>query len=230
LQQAEFDKFADRYFDMHAENVGISGEDPDYFARYKVAELRRLWTGKRLAEPGTILDFGCGIGASLPHLAVAFPSARLTAFDVSEQSLIVAKRRLSGVAEFAHGNDLSGLTRASFDLIFTSCVFHHVDEKRHVEIFCQLRALLRTGGRLAVFEHNPANPVTRYIVATCPFDKNAVLVPPARLRDRQRQAGFRSIETRYLGFFPRLLTGLRRFEPHLSALPIGAQYYTIADV
>jgi trans-aconitate methyltransferase len=230
VQQAEFDAFVDAYLEMHAENIGISGEEPDYFARYKIAELRRLWTSKRMPEPAAILDFGCGIGASLPHLAAAFPSARLTAFDVSERSLAVARSRFSGVSEFVHGSDLAGFEGASFDLVFTSCVFHHIDAAQHVELFRQMRALLRAGGKLAVFEHNPANPVTRYIVATCPFDKNAVLISPAQLRDRQRQAGLLSMETRYIGFFPHALAGLRWLEPHLSALPIGAQYYTLAYV
>jgi trans-aconitate methyltransferase len=228
LQQAEFDKFADAYFDMHAENIGISGEDPAYFARYKIVELRRLWSQKRMPEPTTVLDFGCGIGASLPHLAVAFPSARLTAFDVSEKSLTVARDQYPGLANFIHANDLTELEHTGFDLVFTSCVFHHIDESRHVETFCKLRSLLRPEGRLVVFEHNPANPVTRYIVATCPFDENAVLISSAQLCARQRQAGFLSVERRYVGFFPRALAALRRFEPKLSSMPIGAQYYTVA--
>jgi len=93
LRHAEFDKFADEYLASHAANVRISGEDPAYFARYKIVELRRMWTQRRLVEPATILDFGSGIGASLPHLAVAFPGASLTAFDVSARSLAIAEGR-----------------------------------------------------------------------------------------------------------------------------------------
>jgi trans-aconitate methyltransferase len=215
LRHAEFDKFADEYLASHAANVRISGEDPAYFARYKIVELRRMWTRRRLVEPAAVLDFGSGIGASLPHLAVAFPDASLTAFDVSARSLAIAEGRFPNIATFVHGDNPAIFPKASFDLVFTSCVFHHVDETQHVDLFRQLHGLLRPNGAVVVFEHNPVNPITRYIVATCPFDE-------------QREAGFKSIETRYTGFFPHALARLRWLEPYLSALPMGAQYYTTA--
>ena len=228
MRHAEFDKFADEYLASHAANVRISGEDPVYFARYKIVELRRMWTQRRLVEPATILDFGSGIGASLTHLAVAFPGASLTAFDVSARSLAIAEGRFPNIATFVHGDDLAIFPKASFDLVFTSCVFHHIDEKQHVDLFHQLHGLLRPNGAVVVFEHNPVNPITCYIVATCPFDENAVLIPSALLTSRQREAGFKCIETRYTGFFPHALARLRWLEPYLSALPMGAQYYTTA--
>ena len=228
MQRAEFDKFANQYLILHANNIRVVGEGPEYFARYKVEEIRRLWTKRAFPEPSAIMDFGSGIGASLPHLAAAFPSASLTAFDISAQSLAVAKRRFPNIAIFVHDENLASFPKASFDLIFTACVFHHIDHMLHVQTFKQLYSLLRPSGILVVFEHNPINPVTRYIVATCPFDENAVLIPSRLLRSRQRDAGFCHIETRFTGFFPHALAGLRWFEPHLSALPLGAQYYTVA--
>ena len=81
---------------------------------------------------------------------------------------------------------------------------------------------------LAVWEHNPYNPVTRYIVATCPFDENAVLITATELAKCERKAGFRHITTRYCGFFPGPLAALRRLETAISWLPLGAQYYTLA--
>ena len=81
---------------------------------------------------------------------------------------------------------------------------------------------------MAIFEHNPLNPVSRYIVATCPFDENAVLIPGPRFAERQRRAGFREVDVAYTGFFPGALRGLRPIEPLLRWLPLGAQYYTFA--
>jgi SAM-dependent methyltransferase len=228
LQSAEFDRFADHYLADHANNLRVTGEDPEYFARYKVIELRRHWTRRGFPEPAAILDLGSGIGATLPHLATAFPEADLTAFDVSFRSLAIAERRFPGIARFVHGESVAVLDLRSFDLVFTSCVFHHIEEAEHVPLFRMIRDLLRSDGRFVVFEHNPTNPVTRYIVATCPFDQNAVLIPARVLRARQQQAGFSCIETRYTGFFPNALATLRRVEPSLHALPFGAQYYTVA--
>ena len=228
MQQAEFDKFADEYLASHKVNLRVTGEDPAYFARYKIEEVRRQWDRRGRPEPDAVLDFGSGIGASLPHLAGAFPGASLTAFDVSEKSLAISRQRFVGKADFVHGADLSTLGQARFDLIFASCVFHHVDENLHVPILAQLRGLLRPDGWLVVFEHNPVNPVTRYIVATCPFDENAVLIPARLLAAREKAAGFSRVETRFTGFFPHALAALRPIEPWLSAVPLGAQYYTLA--
>jgi len=230
MDTAEFDKFAEEYLATHTDNLKISGEAPDYFARYKLEELRRLWTRRGLAEPAAVLDFGCGIGASLPHLHAAFPGATLTGLDVSHKSLAIAESRFPGIATLVpYDGAAVPLPDGSQDLIFSACVFHHVDAEEHIRLFAELLRLLRPGGRLVIFEHNPVNPVTRYIVATCPFDENAVLIPAPTLAKRQQAAGFARVETRYTGFFPGPLRALRPLEPAMSALPVGAQYYTVAE-
>ncbi len=230
MEVAEFDKFADEYLAIHTENLKLSGETPDYFARYKIDELRRRWSAGHRPEPRAILDFGSGVGASLPHLARAFPTAALTAIDVSERSLEISKQRYPelGRRVLYSGDGELPLEAAGFDLIFTACVFHHIDAAQHVELFGRLRKLLRPGGALVVFEHNPVNPVTRYIVATCPFDANAVLIPGPVLKARLGEAGFTTVEVRYTGFFPRALAALRSAEPWLAWLPVGAQHYAFA--
>ena len=230
MDVAEFDKFADEYLAAHTQNLKISGEAPDYFARYKIDELRRRWNGMKRAEPAAVLDFGAGIGNSLPYLKATFPGARLTGLDVSERSLAVAAARFPDMAELVRyeGGD-PPLPAASFDLIFSACVFHHIEADEHVALLASLRRLLAPGGVLAIFEHNPVNPVTRYIVATCPFDENAVLIPAPVFAARQRAAGFAKVSAAFTGFFPGSLKALRPLERYMTALPLGAQYYTLAQ-
>lgn len=229
MKAAEFDKYARDYLETHERNVRISGETPEYFARYKIDEVRRWWTSARLPEPRAILDFGAGVGNSLPHLASSFPNARLTALDVSAESLAVAMRRFPKAADFVcqNGADIP-LASGSFDLIFSSCVFHHIDATEHVCTFEGLRRLLAPGGRMIIFEHNPLNPVTRHIVAGCEFDEDAVLIPAGVFKARQLAAGFAEVAVRYTGFFPGPLRALRPFERFMTGVPIGAQYYTVA--
>ena len=126
------------------------------------------------------------------------------------------------------GGDIP-LPEGGFDLIFSSCVFHHIEADEHVGLFAQLRKRLAPGGRMAIFEHNPVNPVTRYIVATCPFDENAVLIPAPVFAARQRAAGFAKVSAAFTGFFPGSLKALRPLERYMTALPLGAQYYTLAQ-
>jgi SAM-dependent methyltransferase len=229
MDVAEFDQFADEYLATHADNIRLSGEDPDYFARYKIETLRRRWDAERLPEPAIVLDFGTGIGSSLPHLAQAFPKAELTGLDISDRSVAVAARRFPGVATLlTYDGGAPPLPAGAFDLIFSACVFHHIPAAEHGRIFGQLRALLKPEGALVIFEHNPLNPATRHIVATCPFDANAVLLTASQLMGAQRRAGFSRVTADYTAFFPGPLRALRPIERHLARLPFGAQYYTFA--
>ena len=230
MKQAEFDKFAEEYLATHAQNVKFSGEDPEFFARYKIDEIRRRWTREGRPEPKSVLDFGCGIGAALPHLAKNFPTAQLTGLDVSEKSLAIARSRVPAEAELVRhdGGAELPIEPASQDLIFTACVFHHIDAGQHEALFANFAKLLKPGGVLCVFEHNPINPVTRYIVATCPFDENAVLIPAGTLKARLRRSGFGKVGVAFTGFFPRALRAFRPLEHSLKAVPLGAQYYAWA--
>jgi hypothetical protein len=66
------------------------------------------------------------------------------------------------------------------------------------------------------------------VVRDCPFDENAVLIAAGALRERVREAGFSQARVRYRVFFPHALRRLRAFEPALTWLPLGAQYFVEA--
>lgn len=63
-----------------------------------------------------------------------------------------------------------------YDVVVACCVFHHIDSSKHSEVFSELLRILKPGGRIVLFEHNPLNPVTRYIVDKTPIDCNVVLI------------------------------------------------------
>ena len=37
----EFDKFAEEYLKLHSQNIRVTGEKPEYFAEYKIRDLKR---------------------------------------------------------------------------------------------------------------------------------------------------------------------------------------------
>lgn len=200
MNQTEFDRCADQYEQQHADNIRLSGETPAYFARYKVQDVARLCSAQKAMR---ILDFGAGVGTSVPYWCEAFPEASLTCLDVSERSLAIARDRRPDAAEY---RVFDGVTipfeACSFDVAFAACVFHHIDTVRQVPLLCELRRVLTDDGRLFVFEHNPLNPLTRHAVNTCPFDANAVLIGARTLQERLLAAGFGRVSLAYRIFFP----------------------------
>jgi len=232
MQESEFDKFADEYRAIHARNIRLSGEAPDYFAEYKVKDvadaLAQTSSGRK---PNLdILDFGAGVGTSVPYLRKYFPSAALTCLDVSRRSLAVAEERFRGRARFVHFDGASlPFDDCSFDLAFAACVFHHIEQDQHVKLLAEIRRALRPAGILFVFEHNPLNPLTVHAVRSCEFDENARLIGGPAMKRRLAAAGLARLKLKYRLFFPHALASLRRLEKYLTALPLGAQYYVMAE-
>ena len=220
---AEFDAMADDYYAQHKANIAISGEGPEYFAQYKIADLARL-AKQRRAPCRDIFDFGSGIGNSLPWFRQYFPQAHLICGDVSERSHEVAKTRFPGPEDFVTIGDSIPLDSASQDIVFSACVFHHIPHEQHHFWLKELLRIVRPGGVLAIYEHNPLNPLTVRAVNTCPLDVNARLIPGFAMRRRALAAGWTRARTDYRLFFPAALKGLRPLEPALGWLPLGAQY------
>src|SRR5215472_2221827 len=100
MQQAEFDRFADEYRAMHANNISASGESPEFFAEYKIADAARLLQGRAFTDGPSVLDFGAGVGNSVPYFRKHFPQCRLTCLDVSRKSLDLGQSRFAGQADF----------------------------------------------------------------------------------------------------------------------------------
>lgn len=223
---AEFDKYAAKYEQLHRINIAMSGEQPEYFAHYKVADVRRIWSRRcKTAEPGSILDFGGGVGSSARFFRRYFPRSSLTIADVSQKSLAAAcARRVEGLQCLIFDGVNLPLADGRVDLIFAAGVFHHIPEHRHIPLMREIGRVLRPGGLFFVFEHNPSNPLTVRAVNTCPFDENAVLIPPREMRTRMKEAGFDTSRIQFRIFVPGQLRALRFVERGLTWLPLGAQY------
>ena len=228
MSQAEFDAYVDEYDAQHAQSVKLSGEDPEFFAEYKAKEAARVMAAAGLA-PQRIMDFGAGRGNCIAHLQAEFPQAALTALDVSARSLThCSARAIRPLETVCYDGRTLPFEDASFDLVFTACVFHHIPAEDHIRLLAEIRRTLSPKGRFMLFEHNPWNPLTRHAVATCPFDVNAVLISAPEMRPRFRAAGFTDIDLKWTLFFPAFAAPLRPLEAGLGWLPLGAQYRLLA--
>jgi ubiquinone/menaquinone biosynthesis C-methylase UbiE len=224
---SEFDAVATQYEAQHAASIRLSGEDTDFFARYKVEMLHRFAL-QRMAFVRNIMDFGAGIGNAEVHLHKIFPETNITALDVSKKSLAICNaRKLKNVTTLLYDGKDIPCKKNSYDIVYTACVFHHIDAREHLKVLSEINRVLKQGGIFVLFEHNPWNPLTRYAVDNCPFDENAVLISVPEMCKRLRKAGFQKVDRKYCLFFPSMLGFLRPLERYMAWLPFGAQYVLI---
>lgn len=229
LPDPHFDPYAHTYHELHRVSVRASGEEPDYFAAYKIEYMSRLLRAEA-DQKLDILDFGCGIGTSIPHLARFFPHARIYGCDISGESINIAKvanpQAQFGVITTA-GLDLPD---ASVDVAIAACVYHHIAPADRMRWAQELRRVVKPGGQVFIFEHNPLNPLTRKVVRECPFDNDAILLSGAESIGLLKDCDFSSPHLSYIVFFPKLLAVFRPLERHMGRLPLGAQYVAHARV
>lgn len=224
MDKSEFDKFANEYEVHHKNSIGFSGDSTSFFAEYKIKEVFRLL--KSTKDDFKILDFGGGIGNSPPYFKKYFPASNISLLDVSEKCLEIAKKRFPDLANFVwfDGQKIP-FENECFDMVYASCVFHHIPENEQESKVKEIFRVLIKDGIFIVFEHNPFNPLTLKAVKDCIFDENAALIKPVKLSKFLNDTGFRTYKIRYTYFFPNFLRFLRFLEPLLFWLPIGGQYY-----
>jgi len=137
-----------------------------YVHGYTEAETRRLSDqAQTLADllhhdtlfpPGScVLEVGCGTGAQTVFLAGRNPGARITAMDISPDSLEQAKDRIrrEGITnvEFRQANVYRlPFGDEGFDHVFVCFVLEHLD--RPLEALVHLKKLLKPGGSLTAIE------------------------------------------------------------------------------
>ena len=218
----DFDQYAESYDELLRRQHAFFSRDRSYFHRRKVEELVRV-APKRVRR---VLDYGCGTGGAIAAIRAAFPDAEVVGCDPSAASLAAA-RQSCPATRFATADSLG---EGDFDLIYMSCVMHHVPPQDWVKVLREVGELLSVNGVLAIFEHNPLNPVTRKLVRDCPFDADAVLLSMAQLRTLFRESGLSASDDGYFLFVPEKLGWLRRAERWMKWLPLGGQYFVSGTV
>jgi SAM-dependent methyltransferase len=211
----------------------LAGDSADDFVAVKVRWLLRWWPELASNQDLSILDYGCGVATLSRLLRAAGIKARLTGTDVSAGMLREAARTwpaTSPAPDFVtQDGAATGLPENAFDLIVISAVLHHVPVDERDQVYAELHRLLRPGGRLVVFEHNPWNPVTRYVVARTPIDHDAILLPPPEVAAALTAGGWDAIRTSHLMFLPPKLGAVATAAERLFGwVPMGGQYAVTA--
>ena len=145
----------------------MRNEEPDYDDTH-INFLETLW-GEGFLSPGganevdliigevdlnqkRILDFGCGCGGAIFHIAEKYSVSELLGVDIEGSVInrakhLAAKKSFQQVAKFQLIKpDQLPLKESSFDVVFSKDALIHVPDKK--QIFTQIYKVLKPGGHL----------------------------------------------------------------------------------
>jgi SAM-dependent methyltransferase len=221
----DFDRYTDSYQEALERSIAFAGGDADRYVGAKarmLVDLAERQVGP--AEGLRVLDVGCGPGSTDAFLEGAF--AELRGVDVSEGMVEQAARRnpWASYSSYEPGEPLPHAD-GSVDLSFAICVFHHVPIEQRPALAAEMARVTRPGGIVAIYEHNPWNPLTRKAVRDCPFDDDVELLSRPQARRLLDDAQLARAESAFIIFFPKEGPRLERIEGRLGRIPLGAQYY-----
>jgi ubiquinone/menaquinone biosynthesis C-methylase UbiE len=223
---AQFDRYNETYDEILNSAIAFSGLNVDFFTRAKAQYLTRIMTD-RFGDLSRLdlLDVGCGTGNLHPLLAQAVRSVK--GVDVSSECVATARERNPHVDYRLYEGNRLPFADASFDVAFTICVMHHVPPNDWPSFARELRRVVKPGGIALVFEHNPYNPLTRYVVSSCEFDTDAVLLTGRTARRLLTEAGFSDVIIHNILTIPAVSRAILRIDRWFRRLPFGAQYYAL---
>jgi SAM-dependent methyltransferase len=223
----DFNQYRDTYRDAVQESLALSGTEVDFFIRAKAQHLVDL--AQQVGDPRRleVLDVGCGIGETDRFLEGHFGA--LAGVDIAPD-LLERAAEANPWADYRFYPEGEPIPHAdaSFDLTFAICVLHHVPPAERVGFVSELKRVTRPGGMVAIFEHNPWNPLTRASVRNCEFDEGVELLSRRETRQLLAEQGLQTTEGSYIVFFPRDGGVFKAMERGLGWLPAGAQYYVAA--
>jgi SAM-dependent methyltransferase len=225
----DFNEHKDSYVQTIESSLRMSGKEHDFFIKVKAECLKTII--QQYFPENTIprlLDIGCGHGLIHKHLDVN--KLNIVGVEVAEEVLVLAKKSNPQVRYLAHDGKTLPVDDGQFDIALAICVMHHVPPFEWMGFLKEMKRVLKPNGIALIFEHNPYNPVTRYIVANNILDADAVLLSGQKIKKMLQATGFKQIKNRNILFTPFAHSAFRWVDKVLSKIPLGAQYYSIGRV
>jgi len=150
-------------------------------------------------RPGdSVLDVGCGTGALLLEAEKrSGVDGTMVGIDVEPAMIEQAKKRADKAgsrATFAVASvDHIPYPDNTFDVVFSTLMYHHLNETQRSAAFVELERLIRPGGRLVVVD---INPTRRSIITYLPGHNRLEQEDHVRreIVERMGTAGFIAIE------------------------------------
>jgi ubiquinone/menaquinone biosynthesis C-methylase UbiE len=203
--------------------VSFTGRDSAFYALRKVEvleEIVRPQVGR--LEGLSVLDVGCGTGTTDQFLRARVGS--LSGVDVSEEMLTIARSNVRDVDYRWYDGEKLPFPDESFDAVVAICVLHHVPLSNRFKFVNEMVRVTRSNGVIAIFEHNPFNPLTQHAVNSCGLDSDAVLLTSRETLALLEEAAETRPRLRHYLFSPFGGPFGRELDRRLHRLPLGGQY------
>jgi SAM-dependent methyltransferase len=220
-QQALYNQVAHEYDDVFPAHVA------DHYLDKRVAIVRSL------LPAGRVLDVGCGTGQLAERIVAA--GYQVIGVDLSPGMLQRALARgLAGT--FAAFSSALPFADGSFDLALTVATLHHLETPVRVAFtIAEMGRVVRPGGYVLLWDHNPLNPYWPILMKRVPQDSgDERLVPMGEILADVKAAGLEVVWARRLGlvpeFVPARLMPLARLAERLVEIAPGLRLLAAHNV
>lgn len=226
----------DTVSDIGQEYEKKSVKDHKYFvgvkSRHFLRMIKKLQNG---TQDFTCIDLGCGTAETTEYFQDKFKYT--IGCDYSFGMLNFAAKKnlkhtylINSISEVLPFKDKSVNVAVLFNML------HHIDSKEKlIQTLTEVHRVLKHRGMIAIYEMNPLNPLTRYVVNTNEIDSavnldgyRKSLYPTTfytwETRSIINRCGFKIRRQEYLAFFPKFLSFLLPLERCMAKIPIGGLY------
>lgn len=227
MTTVDFEEYKDSYREDVQRAIGFIGQDLDFYTEIKadhIAAAAARYFGSRKSLK--VLDVGCGVGETDRFLRRHF--SEIHGVDVAPGVIEQAARHNPSVHYQCYDGKRLPFDDGTFDLAFTICVVQCVPSPQWGGFVAEMRRVVKKGGLVFIFEHNPLNPLTRRVVARCRMNDGLPLLRKKLVKQLMEEAQLEVVEDPYILFFPWKGRFFRKSERALlRKIPLGAQYYVV---
>jgi ubiquinone/menaquinone biosynthesis C-methylase UbiE len=120
---------------------------------------RRLIEQAQIKSGFRVLDIGCGTGSLAVLIKKSHPEVEVIGVDPDPAALSISKRKANRARlsiEFDRGfSDHLSYPDASFDRVFSSFMFHHLEPSERAATLREIARVLKSGGSLHLLDFAP---------------------------------------------------------------------------
>lgn len=224
----EFDEFASNYLNMLKNPLrNFVNSNNEYFVEAKTKLIKRIINAQFLSDRKiNIVDVGAGIGIFEKFLQDR--KINIFGLDLSYKMVRVASK-VNTISQggYCQANAIHlPLPNDFADIVFASCVIHHISDHIRANFIKDMYRICKPGGRMIIFEHNPYNLLTQFVVKTTPLDNNAILTTSKEIIGLFNLLKINNLIVCYFLYGSHKIDGfIYESLNFMKSIPFGGQFY-----